>query len=291
MASVVNIKDVQIKIPPYLLVEFFYKQNVFLIIIHRLCNPWIILSMGRIDSMLHRLFPFMFNRETRGGASPLIDSISTGDAHGIEDISDHIERHIGPIDSVFHELISPEVHIDVHIVAANAERPFHTLVTSGMSEIAMPVPKEIVDYQYAEVMICLPKEWPILAIKATPAKGEELNHWWPVRTLRFTARYPHLAKTWLYLDHTLGNEKERPYAPSTQMCATILANPKTIKPMARTMRSRNGKRIQLWAVVPIYQEELDLKLKRGAKELNARFEKHGINEILDPSRINVALEA
>lgn len=63
------------------------------------------------------------------------------DDSSIEAISDHIEKHIGPIDNVWHELISDLVHLDVHQVAPTPDRPWWTLATSGMSDIPMSVPE------------------------------------------------------------------------------------------------------------------------------------------------------
>ena len=57
---------------------------------------------------------------------------------GQELIEDHVERHLGPIESVFHELVSEYVHLDVLVVEATEERPFHYPVTSGMSSRPMP---------------------------------------------------------------------------------------------------------------------------------------------------------
>ncbi|MEO1085403.1 MAG: suppressor of fused domain protein, partial [Acidobacteriota bacterium] len=71
-----------------------------------------------------------------------------GDAEHIERISDHIEEHIGPIASVLHELVSDQVHIDIHVVAPTPERDFYTLVTSGMSERAMAAPEQCADFRY-----------------------------------------------------------------------------------------------------------------------------------------------
>lgn len=48
------------------------------------------------------------------------------------------------------------------------------------------------------------------------------------------------------------------------------------------------KEIHFFALFPIYQEETDLKLKKGADELFARFEKSKITELLDIRRRNVA---
>ena len=60
---------------------------------------------------------------------------------------------------VFHELISDQVHIDLHWVKPTAERPFHTLVTSGMSNLPMTTPPGAEEVRYAELSICLPADW------------------------------------------------------------------------------------------------------------------------------------
>ena len=59
---------------------------------------------------------------------------SNGDIEIIESVSDHIQKHIGEIATVFHEKISTDVHIDVYHVAPSRSRPYHTLVSCGMSE-------------------------------------------------------------------------------------------------------------------------------------------------------------
>jgi hypothetical protein len=71
----------------------------------------------------------------------------------------HIARHIGEPVSVFHEVVSTTVHIDVHIVPASEEKPWITLVTSGMSDIPMNAPDGAEEFRLAELMIRLPAEW------------------------------------------------------------------------------------------------------------------------------------
>ena len=87
--------------------------------------------------------------------------LATGDSENIDRISDHIEKHIGPVASVFHELVSDLVHIDVHMVEPTPERPCYTLVTSGMSDKPMQAPEGHEDLAYTELMICLPPNWPL----------------------------------------------------------------------------------------------------------------------------------
>jgi hypothetical protein len=60
---------------------------------------------------------------TQTGTSPRKDFVlATGEEH-IEAISAHLERHLGPVSGVFHEIISDLVHIDVHVVPANDHCP------------------------------------------------------------------------------------------------------------------------------------------------------------------------
>src|SRR5581483_7644393 len=76
-------------------------------------------------------------------------------------ITDHITRYIGAPTHVLHELIPQELHVDIHIVAPTKDRDFYTVVTSGMSERAMPVPEGSGHLRFAELMICLPATWPM----------------------------------------------------------------------------------------------------------------------------------
>jgi hypothetical protein len=49
-------------------------------------------------------------------AEPKPSELACGDSENMEAISAHIARWIGEPASVFHELVSDKVHIDVHIV-------------------------------------------------------------------------------------------------------------------------------------------------------------------------------
>ncbi len=62
------------------------------------------------------------------------------DAEAGERIGTHIEAYVGSIDGVFHEIASDIVHVDVHHVTPTDQRPYHTLVTSGMSDRPMAAP-------------------------------------------------------------------------------------------------------------------------------------------------------
>jgi hypothetical protein len=54
-------------------------------------------------------------------------------------ISGHIERYVWQAEAVFHEIESDTVHIDIHRVRSEAEKPFNILVTSGISDLPIKV--------------------------------------------------------------------------------------------------------------------------------------------------------
>ena len=187
--------------------------------------------------------------------------IAAGDSENIEAISDHIEKHIGPVANVFHEMISDLVHIDVHIVEPTEARNCYTLVTSGMSDIAMSAPEEYGACCYSELMICLPPDWPM---------GEEAwkneENYWPVRLLKVLSRFPHEYQTWLWAMHTIPNgNPPMPFAGNTSMTGTILMPPLTASEEFYRLPINDQKTIFFHALIPLYEEEMNLKLQNGAE--------------------------
>jgi hypothetical protein len=101
---------------------------------------------------------------------------------------------------VLHEVESEFVHIDVHVVRATPERPYHVLLTSGMSDRAMKVPEGAEECGYAELLLAPPRNWPV-----DYASFEDELNYWPVRQLKRTARFPHVYESWLWCGHTVTN--------------------------------------------------------------------------------------
>lgn len=224
----------------------------------------------------------IYRHETR--SKPL--EIVTGDSESIEAIAEHIARYIGPPDNVFHEIVSDLVHIDVHVVEPSDERPWYTLVTSGMSDRPMTVPDpddpEQKDLRYAEMLVCLPPDWP-LAQEAF----EDENNYWPIRWLKNLARLPHEYDTWLGWGHTVPNgDPAEPVAEGTKLCCMMVMHPVLAPEEFLTLEVSPEKKINFYAMFPLYREEVDLKLKKGAEALVEKFQQAQVSEIIDPTRKN-----
>ena len=207
---------------------------------------------------------------------------ATGDEVNIEAISDHIERHIGPVHMVFHELISDMVHIDIHWVKPSKERPFHTLVTSGMSDRPMTVPDECRNLEYAELMICLPQTWSI-----SHQAFENENNYWPVRLLKMLARLPHEYETWLGMGHTVPNgDPAEPYADNTSFTCALIMPPLSAPEEFHTLQLDHQPEIHFYSILPLYEAETNFKLGRGLDALLDKLDAAGVRDVVDIHRPN-----
>jgi len=202
----------------------------------------------------------------------------------LEEISDHIEKHIGNIEMVYHEIVSDTVHIDVHHVAPTKERPFHTLITSGMSDLPMVVPTEYEAPKHLELMATLPEHW-----KVDQESFQNEEWYWPVRQLKIFARFPHKHDTWLGFGHTMPNgDPAEPYAPNTRLNGAILLPSILVPEEFWVLNIGNNKKINFLSIVPLYEEEMNLKLRKGSDELLDKFGKYEITDLVDINRKNVA---
>jgi hypothetical protein len=195
----------------------------------------------------------------------------------------HVQQHIGQVAHVFQEVVSPVLFVDVLVVNPTPERNWHTLVTSGMSSRAMNVPAGAEDFRYAEVMLCLPADW-----KLDPESLNYEEHFWPLRWLRLLARNVHQYKTWLGYGHTVPNaDPPAPFSYNTKLCGVLLIPPQSITQRFR-MLDTGLKQIHFLAMVPIYKEELELRLNQNAKTLIQRLSDSGVDELLNLKRKNVS---
>jgi hypothetical protein len=212
------------------------------------------------------------------------------DAHA-NAIADHIIEHIGPITSVFHEVTPDIVQIDLLVVGPQEEKPFTTLVTCGMSDRAMRVPIEdpddlarIPELRYSELLLCLPADWPL----STDAFKDEANYW-PVRWLKRLARLPHQMEAWLGLGHTIPNgDPPRPFAGNTTFSGWLVDEPVLFHSDVQKLRTVD-KAINFYSIVPLYEGEMTLKLRKGSGALSHLLDQAKVSELVDVNRRNVAI--
>jgi Suppressor of fused protein (SUFU) len=221
-------------------------------------------------------------------AEPTPREFVGGDSPSLELIVEHIKTHIGDPGTVIHEIASEYVHVDVHVVAPRPDRNFYTLITSGMSAAPMTVPKQVrgQGMEFAELVLCLPNSWNLDTYDILSGKTSEKD--WPVLWLRQLARFPHQYKTWFWWGHSMPNgDPAMPLAPDTGLCGWVLLEPKLVPDAFKLLKRTNGTQILFFAAVPVYREEMAMKIADGAGRLEELFGECKITELVDPNRINV----
>ncbi len=177
----------------------------------------------------------------------------------------HLERYFGPCDNVFHEIMSPDIHVDIYIMKPTPERNYYVLSTFGMGAHRMNVPEELADrkLERAEIIVTLPPDWKI---------GQEGEEWyWPIRWLKILARLPIQGDGWLGWGHTIANPDDAPFADNTRLCGLILTEPQGFDEEAVCCPLPGGDEVNFYQMIPLHFEEMQFKIAHDAQTLLARF--------------------
>lgn len=198
----------------------------------------------------------------------------------IDIIEKHIEHYYGNFEFVFHEKVSPDIHVDICLIPPSEECNWYTLVTMGMGAHLMNVPNQLKEEQLkrAELVICLPEYW-----KLDKEHLKDEKWYWPIRLLKELARFPGENNTWLGWGHTVSYDG--PLSYTTELCASILINPPMWNVGGNTCTLPDGEEVNFYQVIPLYGDELEYKLKNGTQKL---LDKMNDNILLvNPHRLNV----
>lgn len=102
-----------------------------------------------------------------------------------------------------------------------------------MSDLPMTVSDGAPASPYAELMICLPPDWPV------KSPMSDRRAYWPVRLLKTIARLPHEYRTWIGAWHSvLNGDPAALYAPFNGVVITPVLN---CPDEARTITTGTGK--------------------------------------------------
>ena len=199
-----------------------------------------------------------------------------------EAIENHIEKYVGPIYKVFHELISPDFHLDVYWIETEIyTEKVYVLVTCGMSDLPMNVPESLDQFRFAELCMILPGNWNFENLN-------DENNFWPIKVLKDLSRYPHHYNTWLGIEHTTAEEGNQTYSPNVGFCGSLLFVPLGIDENFYQLK-HDKKIINFYSIIPLYPEEIEFKLNNGISALLELFERHMISDIVDINRLNTCM--
>lgn len=215
-------------------------------------------------------------RHTTGNSEVTFSSLTNEE---MQLINEHVEKYIGPIDQVLHELVSTGIHLDILHIKPSKKLPFNILVTMGASEYKMNMPENLADhFSYAEYVIFLPKDWHM-----SQADWKNDDNYWPIRMLKEIARMPNTYNTWLYYGHTIPNgNPSKPYSSNTKLDGCLITFPYLINEEFLILNSH--KKVAFWCLAPLYESEVEYKLEHGVQKLEDLAEKVGVKPYLIDSK-------
>lgn len=170
------------------------------------------------------------------------------------------ESLFGEADSVYHEVLPLVPHVDVYVYKPTSDRDFYTLITGGMSDLRMTLPRGVSsEYARAELVFYC-KE---------PEKSFQ-------ETLRRLAHFPHDNKTWLSYGHTMPNGNPPTPVFGSALLTTFLFMPSIVAPESDLEKNLvlDGDPVNLLWVVPLTTAECEYKLENGVNGIYDLFDEH-----------------
>ncbi len=177
----------------------------------------------------------------------------------LAEVSDFIENTFGKYSYVLHEIVSPDIHIDIALIPPDENRNYCTLCTLGVGAHRMNIPDQ---YRYghllaehAELLIYLPADWDL----SEDGMNDERNYW-PIRLLKDFARMPIETESWMAWGHSLSTEGNETFADGVPYGASILLSPQPDIYERCSLPLTTGKSVDFFQVFPLTREELEYKL-------------------------------
>lgn len=176
------------------------------------------------------------------------------------------------------EIVPTDPPIAVHVVLPDSTRNHVTLFTTGMSNLEFEPPPGESDFQWAELFIQLPANWPLGKQELSdPAAG------WPIHLLRILAKNCHSGGRWLGPACVVTlEEPPAPFAPSVGFTAVLLLAEKSFS-------SSDHRQVHLYRLVPIYEEERQLEMRHGTGALARALDDANCPFVVDVHRKNAAI--
>lgn len=187
---------------------------------------------------------------------------------------------------VWHELASDTVHLDILSFPPSKNCNCWTFVTMGASALEMTLPdwaKEEGVPSRMELMISMPGDW----IEKDRACGDKVDftpeQWLPIKALKDLARYVFDYDTCFLSGHTFA-WRERVTLVHEGFTGALLYPPVSISSDKWVYTRPDGETVKLLALYPLFDDELDFKLKNSTDDLLDKLAKAGVNDLFNPRR-------
>lgn len=188
----------------------------------------------------------------------------------------YIELSFGEIAYFFHEKVSEDVHFDIAVIEPTKTYDYYKLVSMGGGAYRMNVPPGYEDaLGRAELVMLLPKDSGF--DKDNPASI------WPIQKMLEILKTPIRENSWIGYGHTFSDGTPLTVGTDMKTIGLVTACNKNYGVMRL---NREDKTINFYQMLPMYDEELHIKQKKGMQEFMHQLHDEDFPLMLNVKRPN-----
>ncbi len=183
---------------------------------------------------------------------------------------------------VWHEILPVIPHVDIHVFPPSKElgRDYFTLITSGMSDEKMLLPKDI-DEQYARAEI-------IFYIENDESNLNQTEKPWYVQSMSFLAHFPFDYKTWLAVSHTIPNGDPPSPVINSSTLTTAFFVPAIFEAKEFIQEFKLGtEKVNILWLTYLNNKETEFVLKYGYDKFMEKLNPNNFPQVFSPYRQSV----
>lgn len=178
------------------------------------------------------------------------------------------------------ELPNKDGETPILLLHLELNSPVVVVMTNGLSNYKMQVPKNMEGYEYNELYFCLPSYW-----EWDDIENPSMN--WILPWIQRLAKYVQDKKSWFGNGHTMPCGADmQPLSPTMRQNHFFLSDPLLLEQELCPIEILN-KTIRFLAIIPIFGEEMDYKQGKGTFKFAQKLRNNGITEKLDDYRGSV----
>lgn len=201
-------------------------------------------------------------------------------------LDQHLGRFFKPEEvMVYEELQSFGFRVDVFNIFPQG-KDYQFLLTSGLSTVAMPLPKDHPDpdsYQFAELMLLLPKEW-----RFSRRVPTNLSSDWPLLLMQYLTRVPFSETACLGIGDVIHDGQiDGLLDQNTPFKGCLLLPPVTTSVHFNRIYP-GGSPINIYSLMLLFEEEMKFIQKEGFLAFKEQLVNKGLSEVLDVDRGAIA---
>ncbi|MBL1281127.1 MAG: suppressor of fused domain protein [Fluviicola sp.] len=175
------------------------------------------------------------------------------------------------------ELPVAEGEIPLLIVDLALKSPVTLIVTNGLRDYKMPVPKKWEGREFNELYFCLPSYW-----EWEDTENPQMN--WVFYWIQRLAKYVVEKETWFGHGHTMPcGEDAKPLSATMKQNYFMLSDPMLLeKELAPIMIGE--KEVNFLSIIPLFRGDFDYKQSKGMFKFTDKMIGAGVTEKLDDFR-------